>query len=99
MGKYPELCAMPSASSLVSPERRSASQTDGQDERETAEDGDGLSARLHARCRSAVPELRPAAAVAVYDTRGALPRTLCRCACAHLCADYGRHDEMALAYL
>lgn len=81
-------------SQFVWSERWSVSQTDGQDEKETAEDGDGLRVYTLICFQAAVTELRPAAAVAVYDTHGSLTRILCRCACAHLCGDYGRrwHD-------
>ncbi len=50
--------------------RGSDSQSGGQDEKETAEDGDGLRVCTLSCFRSAVTELRPAAAVAVYDTHG-----------------------------
>lgn len=59
---------------------QSDSQSDEQDEKETAEDGDGL--RVSSCFQSAVTELRPAAAMAVHDTHGLLVcmQRLCVCA-------------------
>lgn len=64
-------------SELVWSVRWSDSQSDWQDEKETAEDGDGLRVSTLSCFRSAVTELRPAAAVTVYDTHGSRVGSAC----------------------